>query len=256
MKNPKQLKALLKVLLVMVFISLAFGLYSQARAQQEIVNYLNERLKQQNVPVVDIDKPQRFPLHIQISIQSASDGDKATPNDPINLGLTRREVILAGRRGYLVERFTIILLNSQGKLMGKVDHSASLDDIFIDTSPSKLKDSATISLVANKMNFYGMSAKNMEIASSEGLQVVTIQLATSSIDEANQALPRFMPSLRPSLEEINDEGAHIVMVKLELKDTSGNILLNYLLDLQLRFENWWMADGVTADWFPHPAPAP
>ena len=131
---------------------------------------------------------------------------------------------------------------------------AALEDFFIDTSPSKLDDGTTISLVANKMNFYGMSAKNMEITSSEGAQVVTIQLSTSSVEDANQALPHFMPSLRPILEEINGEGAHIVMVKVELKDASGNILLNYMLDLQLRSENWWMVDDLTTNWFPHPAP--
>ena len=72
----KKLKTLSKALLVIVLISLVFGSYLQVRAQQEIVNYLTERLKQQNVPVVEVDIPKRFPLHIQISIQSASDGKK------------------------------------------------------------------------------------------------------------------------------------------------------------------------------------
>jgi hypothetical protein len=67
----------------------------------------------------------------------------------------------------------------------------------------------------------------------------------------NQTLSPLLESLRPLADDINAQGAQIVMVNLMVKDEKGNILLNYLLDLQFGIENWWAADGINVDnWYP------
>ena len=248
----KHKKLFSRLLLALILIATIFGIYRQVRAQEEIVTYLGEKLKQQNVPFVEIVVLQKLPINLQVVIQSASDGEKATPDDPINLNLVSREIILANRQGYFVERFAIVLLNNKGEPMARTERSTEIADIFIDTRPSSINNETASGMITNKINLYGMSLIDLDVSSLNGLQTTTIRLSTPSVDVANQALPRFMPSLRLLLEDINAKGSQIVNCKLELRDENGNLLLNYILDLQLRAENWWMADNLTNDWFPHP----
>ncbi|GEM_PF-2683880 len=35
-------------------------------------------------------------------------------------------------------------------------------------------------------------------------------------------------------------------------DETGQLLLKYVLDLQLDSESWWQIDGLTQSWFPSP----
>src|SRR6185436_5916210 len=127
MKNKKLIS---RILLFSILATIVFGVYSQAKAQGEIALYLKERLTQENVPVVAVTIIQKFPINLQITIQSTSDGEKASPEDPINLNLVRREVILANREGYFVERFVIVLLDNKGAQMARVEHSTEIADLF------------------------------------------------------------------------------------------------------------------------------
>ena len=96
----KYKKIISRLLLVLILVATIFGIYRQVRAQEEIVTYLGEKLEQQKVPVVEIVALQKLPINLQVVIQSTSDGEKAAPNDPINLNLVSREIILANRQEY------------------------------------------------------------------------------------------------------------------------------------------------------------
>lgn len=248
----KYKKLVLRSLLFLISAGAIFGVYTKVKAQGEIEVYLEERFKQQNVPVVEITVLQKLPINLQVAIQSISDGEKAAPEDPINLNLVNHEVILASQQGYLIERFAVILLNNKGEQMARVEHSTEITDFFIATNSSSISDEATLSEINGKMNLYGLSLMDQDISSSNGVQTVNMTLSTQSVDAANVALPQFMPSLRLLLEDVNSQGAQITICKLQLKDKNGDLLLNYIIDLQLRTENWWMADNLTQDWFPHP----
>ncbi len=248
----KHIKSTLRILVVLFLIVITLGVYTQVRAQGEVVDYVGQKLKQKNVPVSEITLLQKLPISLQVVIKSKSDGEKAAPDDPININLVRREIILANHHGYFVRRFVIVLLSNKGKPMAKVEHSTEIADLVIDTQPSKLTDAETLDRLTDKINLYGMSLSSLDISSFDGLQTVNIYLSVPSIDTANQALPQFMPFLPLLLEDINSQGAQIVNCRLELRDQTGDLLLNYILDLQLRGQNWWMADNLTQDWFPHP----
>jgi hypothetical protein len=245
------------IILVLLLVGIIGGLFEQVRAQDNIVSYLDERFKQQNVPVKGIKIIQEIPLQLEITIQSSSDGSRGNPEDPINYHLVEREVVLARQKGYFVESLTRIFLSPQGREIAKATTQVkSLEFMFLDDSPSSITDSSTKTLVMDKINLYGMSALDISVDSREGLQTLRLQLSTPSLDEVNKTLTQYMSSLRPLVGEINAKGAHIVICKLEIRDEKGNLLLNYMLDLQLDSENWWMADGLTMDWFPHPGPGP
>jgi hypothetical protein len=239
------------ILLALIMAGIASGVYVQGQAQQAIVSYLEERLRQQNVPVVEITVLQQSPMRLQITIQSRSDGKKAMPEDPINLGLVRREVILASQQGYSVERIMIVLLNNQGEPMGKTDESVNIPHTLSHLSVATIDNATARNLINEKINLYGMSLTSMDITSSDGLQFVTLQLSTPSLEEANRVIVRFMDSLQPMLAEINTQGAQIATFRLELKDAQGNFILTYIIDLETNSENGWMADGLAFPVPPH-----
>lgn len=249
MKNRMYLSG---ILLILIVAGILFGIYLQVKAQPDVVSHLKERLRQQNVPVVEITILQKLPIRLQVAVQSRSDGEKAMPEDPINLGLVRREVSLASQQGYLIERFTVVLLNNQGEPMGTADHQVNIQNMALDLSAATIDNDATKKLMTEKLNLYGMSLTNMEVTSMDGLQFVTLQLSTASLEEANQVIVGFMGSLQPLLAEINAQGAQIAVLRLELKDGKGNIILTFMIDLQTKAENGWMADGLA---FPQGPPS-
>lgn len=248
----KQKKSISKTFLLLILITIVFSIYTQVGAQEELVKYLEERLELQKVPVVEIIALRKFPVSLQVVIQSTSDGERASPEDPININLVNHEVAMATRHGYFVERYIIVLLNNRAEPMAQVEHTINIDGLFVDNSPSNLTDEATANLVLGRMNLHGMSLTGLDVLSSNGIQTANILLSAPSIDAANQALPEFMPAVRLLLEDVNARGAQITICRIELRDANEDILLNYILDLQLRAENWWMADNLTKDWFPHP----
>lgn len=240
-------------ILLILTIGIAFVVYAKATAQPDVISYLKERLSQQYVPVVEITILQQSPMQIQITTQSKSNGKKGTSEDPINYHLITREVSLASQQGYVIEKLTVVFLNTLGEQIDKSNQIINTQNILsAQLAKSTIDNDATKNLINEKINLYGMSITNMDISSQDGLQFLTLQLATPSLEQANQALPYFMPSLRPLLADVNTQGAQITVLKLELKDQQGNLLLNYMLDLQLKSENWWMADNLTSGWFPHP----
>lgn len=245
-------KKLFLGIVILIVTAVTLGLYTQVIAQQEVVEYLKERLEKQNISVVELTISRRLPLCLEVIIQSTSEDEKAMPDDPINLHTVRREVILARQQGYVIDSFTLILLNRQGKTLFWAETPVDIENVRLGISQSEMKDGETKNLIDERLDLHGMSVTDLEVSSSGGIQTLILQLSTSSLEEANQTLPHFMPSLRPLIEEVNVQGAQVVVCRIELVDEKGQVLLKYLLDLQTDSETWWMADGLTQEWFPHP----
>lgn len=253
MKKQKAIKFFL-ALMVILFIQSS---YAQVKAQQNVVNYLEERFKRQDVPIKEIKITQGFPLKLEITIQSMSDGTLGTPQDPINYHLVEREVILARQQGFFITSFTRIFLSKNNEQIAIDNKNVKLFEyMFLDMTPSRISDKSAENIIKENINLYGMSATKIQIESSDGLQILTLQLKTESLEEINNVLSQFMLSLRQLISYANTNGAKFIICRLEIKDKQENILLNYMLDLQIDSENWWMADGLAMSWFPHPGPRP
>lgn len=248
----KHKKLILGIVSLLGVTGIVFGLYTQVTAQQEVVKYLKEQLERQNIPIVEITARRMLPLGLEIVIQSMSEGEKALPDDPINLHIVKREVLMARQQGYMIDSFTLTLLNKQGKTIFWAETPVELENIPLELSPSKLDDATTKNMIVESLNPYEMSLVDAGVISTAGIQTLVLRLSAPSLEEANHALPYLMPSLRPFIANINAQGAQIVICKVEVMDEKGQILLKYLLDLQLDSETWWMVEGLTQDWFPHP----
>jgi hypothetical protein len=251
------------ILLILVIIGIIFGFNQQSKAQQslvqptlqqDVVDYLEERLKKQDVPVIQITILQVSPLQIEITTQSQSDGEEWMPEDFVYFHLVRREIILANIGGYAIDRYTEIMLNKHGESIAWISIKAEERAISYMPPPSTSTDESTMGLVNENMNTYGMVVASEEISSLEGFQTLSLNLSTTSLDEANKVIPQFIDSLHSLAMDINAQGGRVIMIRAEIKDENGNILLDYLLDLQLDMETWWKADGITDSRFSHPGP--
>lgn len=227
---------------------------TRSRAQSDIITDLTKQLIQQGVPIKSIDIEKELPLQIKVTLQSDSESDKVMPDDPLFVQMVHRETTLIRKQGFSVDALTIVILNENGGQIFWL--KTPISPLNITEQPSKLDDKTTANLVSAKLETYGLQADKIQISSDKsGYQVLTLDVAITSLEQANKALPQFMPSLYPFLENFNKEnGTQIVIARVNLSDNNGQLLLKYGLDLQLEQENWWKADSLTNEWFPYPAP--
>jgi len=63
--------------------------------------------------------------------------------------------------------------------------------------------------------------------------------------------------IEPLIKGINQQKLYKVdMCWLEIHGPNSEVWLDYLYDHSFPVVSWWMADGVSTEWFPHPAPLP
>lgn len=225
-------------------------------SRPNIVQYLESRYRRLNIPFTKIQVIEESPLQIEVDIQSLSDGKNWTPTDFENLYLARREAILAFDKGYPIERYTEALINQHGDSISWARFKLHGEISYTKVSPSILTDISTESYVnkeISKLNKGRTIVASHEVSSSDGFQTLKIHFITESLDEANKSLPDIRGSLHPFAENINSQGAEIVILQAEVKDKEGQLLLNYLYDLQFNTDGWWAADGInTEGWHPSP----
>jgi len=231
-------------------------LLSQTKAQNNVVSDLIAYLTQKGVPVKNIEITSRIPFRVEVTLQSASSGQGVAPDDPSFEHIVQRGVALVEKRDNIkFDVVRVIVVNTQGVPIywSDVPVRTVEETLF----PSKLDDVTTAGLIREQIGLYGMSLDKLEVSSdTDGTQVLTIRLSVQDIGIANSALPQFMPELRVLVEKLNAEhGTQIVICKVDIVDAEGKLLLKYVLDLQLAQENWWQADGLTLEWFPHPPPS-
>jgi len=180
--------------------------------------------------------------------------DAGTPDDPINYHIIIREIALASHRGYSVASYRIVIVDAQGKTIARLWATAKpLNQEGQDTRPSRLSDAATASIIRERIRLRHTTLSDLEVSSEEGLQSVTITMSAATVDAANVDVSAIVSSLRPLASYANEQGAHVVGCRVRLSDEAGNLLLNYIADFRVGFENWWAAPGLSSEWSPQPA---
>lgn len=263
MKNKK---LLLRIVIIILTVGLALGISLTTKAEknkiqstpeQDVAAYLESKLKQQNVPIMQIKIIQESPVEVEVTIQSLSEDDKFMPEDFINLHLVTREAVLSQEKGYLINGLTEIVVNKAGKTIDWGWNNVA-DITYIKLVPSMNPDNLPMDVISENINTHGMKLINENVSLSEGFQTLNLQLSVKSLEEANQRFSQFKESLRSTIVDANFSGTQVVMEKVELRNEEGEILLNYLLDFQFNTEGWWAVDGFNTDSlrFSIPPPAP
>jgi hypothetical protein len=246
----KTRNVIILIMLILAVLGISFVYYKRTRAQQDVVEFLKNRLQEKNISLVGISVIEPSPhLHLEITFRGLSEGETSRIDQLVNADTVKREIFLASQYGYTIEKVTIIRLDQLGKQVGWEEIPVDAQYVNFHVSPAALDDRATKNIVLEKMDLGGWSLVDATVMTSEGLQTLTIRLSTPSLEEANKILDTFLSSLRPFLDNINTQGAQIVTCIVELSDEKGQLLLAYLYDLQIHEEMWWNVDGLKAAWF-------
>ncbi|MEP0826404.1 MAG: hypothetical protein HRF40_13050, partial [Nitrososphaera sp.] len=126
---------------------------------------------------------------------------------------------------------------------------------------SVLDDAKTKDVVAQNLNLHGLTLTSLTIAPSFTAvthnQLLTLEVSTSPVSSKtdSEQINAFVMNLNPQLKEINSRyDTRIVIVRAEIKDSEGKILVDYMLDTELGKQSSWVADGIEGAWFSPPAP--
>ncbi|MFC1879223.1 hypothetical protein ACFLZW_04860 [Chloroflexota bacterium] len=261
-------KRALVLVLILAIIGISTAVYIiQGQAQSDVTIDLTKRLTQEGIPVESITTESDSPRKIVVTIVSSSNNDKWAPEDFWNKHLTWREATLSYKYGQRLEAVTLIVVNSKGETMDWAQSFFSPEDRSQTPYPfnsSEPDDQIAAEHVKGNIDLRGLELDSVEVTTGVGsfddVQMLKLDLVAPTLEAANDALPSFIPSLRPLLSKVNKQpGSRIAIVRLDLVDADGNFLLEYIWDLELSRETWHMAEGITGGWFsrpPDPLPTP
>jgi hypothetical protein len=240
-----------------------------AKAQNDLVTDLTNRLSDVGVPVKDVSLENRFPLWtesrdpfwVSITIQKIGGMDEWSSEDLWFDQLTRREVELSYQLGYRIDGYSLRRLNSVGEEISNEKTFLSPSDPSQSPypfNPTDPDDEFVKMLVMERIKTFGLSVDAVKvgtgIGSSKNVQLLTIHLSTQDRQLASQAIPHLVPAIRPMIEEINQQpGARIAIVWVQLVDSNQKIIMEYLWDLELHVERGGTIEGVTGWFTPPPA---
>ena len=78
-----------------------------------------------------------------------------------------------------------------------------------------------------------------------------------SVTEANQTIDKVMLWFEVEVAKLNrDQQAKLGVSRITIKTPDGQIVLDWVDDLELGQATGYWADGITNYWFPTPGPAP
>jgi hypothetical protein len=236
---------------------LLLGTDQAARAQEDVVGYLQRRFQQLGLPITSVKIIRQQPLELEVTLLSAGDMGKGTPDDPINYHQVIREIELAAEQGYTVDTYSTVVVNARGdRIAAAMAQTKAPAEMWLDTAPAQVSDAAVALSIGSGISLGELTVSTLEVESTGGLQNLALVLSAPSMEVANREMSALMYSVGPLVNRLNKMGAHVVSCRVSLLTTSGVLLVDYVADYRVGVENWWMADGMTAAWFPQPAAVP
>ncbi len=250
------------VVLVIAFISAFFALIFitiKVHAQNEIITVLSDRLTYHNVPYSNIEIRSQIPFDVEITILSVGEDKEDIPKNMWNTYITEREAMLAEKYGFRLHSYTVILLNKTGKTLSWGQYFPADDKVPYPSGSAIRSNVDAAKLVMEDLDLNNMRLDSINITDEVGkddtIQFLSLKLSIPDIRTANQELPKFIPVMHQTIEKLNTErGTRIAICHLEIFDGKGEMILSYILDLEMTRQIWWTADAITATWFPQPAP--
>lgn len=262
--TPKKSLPVVNLIIIAILILICSGLsFFEVHAQDEVVQDLYNRLIQDGVPVVDIETISRIPYKIAINLQSASSDDSLSIDDNWNMVLTHREATLSYRTGIRLASYKVDVLNNLGKVISSAEYFIYSQDISQNekAGAAVVDNETTRELIRSELNTGDLSIDILDVYQDQGIepsgQVFILQVSGQDLQQVNGSLPGFMGSFLHMLDSVNSQyGTNLDLCHLRVKDKAGNILIDFVRDLDGGTSQWTLAEGVYSDWFPQPKPAP
>ncbi len=228
---------------------------AESTPTQDILIYLEEHLKEQNIPINYIKITQDSPTEIEIGIQSISSDNKFAPDDFMNMHLVVREVVLSHELGYKINALTRVVLNQNGETIDWGWMKIEPENMYTRIKPVQSENFATENLMRDSLIPYELNNTRINVITVNGFQMLDMDFSVTSVNEANKSIPSLIKSLPALVADINSQEPDLVMVKFKVFDEGDNILLSYMYDSQFMTAGWWASDGILVDnWSPSAPP--
>lgn len=255
-------KGLLRYIFVAAVVAIVISAIAivQVNARGRSVDALARRLQDRGVPIKRVGIVSQTPFQIEITLQSSSDNDELTLDDIWLMQLARREATMAYRLGLRIASYQLTVVNTRGDILSSEQnflYPTEQSQQMASPAVAKIDNATTEKLILDQLDFSGTTLDSLTVTSDplspETDKFLEIQLSVPDIGTANKVLAGFMVALPDKLKAINAEkGSRLVLCHLRLTDRQGNVLLNYVRDLETGDTQWHIAEGITHDWFPSP----
>jgi hypothetical protein len=239
---------------------LASLLTFKVNAQNQSSTDIADRLKQQGVPCKQVATINRLPYEIEIALQSSSNDHHLSLDDNWFMQLARREATFAYRLGTRLKSYKLTVYNANNELIYSTQTFLYPQDQNqqMESKSPKVSARKTREIVAAQLQLGGLVLDrldvNLERANGSKGNIIEIHVSAESLDEVNESLPTFLGSLFRFLDLANTEyDTYIVLCHLRVSDGQGNVLLDFVKDLESGSSQWKSVEGIYNDWFPQPS---
>lgn len=224
----------------------------------QIIDEVVSNLQKEGIPVefnkIKTDTNWEPPSIIEFILQSSSNGNRVSPDDPIYFNNVIHEVTMAQKDGLNIGAISVSVINAQGETLCEIIQAANPNiSIPEPVRSSNLSADDIAELVEKDSSLHGMQLNDVKVNIKDGLARCILDLQVADIDIANTAIPYFMIDIYNTMAKLNTEkGTQITSYQIAISTTNGEILLKYINDLQFGVKNWWQSEELTKDWFPSP----
>jgi hypothetical protein len=260
MKKYKPLIGIMILSGILVIISVMAFAVIRANAQKQITTDIAEHLEQRGVPVMYVNLISQMPYEIEIALQSASSDKHIAMEDNWFMTLARREATFAYRTGARLSSYKLSLFNAKGERifsMQRFLYPEELNQQLVMPQQPKVDVSEAQELIQSNLRLGGLSLENInvipETTDKNNNQVLILRVSAKDLEAANESLPEFLSSLFNILENGNKElGTNLVLCHLQVADSGGKVLLDFVKDIEAGSSQWKSTKGVDSSWAPQP----
>lgn len=258
--NKKQVGLIFGITAFVALVSFLIINRVNANRAERLAEQLADNLALEGLPLISVRVEEQVPLTLEVTLQyPAADSPERKAEILRGRHAVRWNCAELNREKYQVSSYIILILDDVGNQL-------SWEQNFLyQSEPEEVPEEYTMNL--KEAAIYLHEAFNPGSARVERFELIQEQennaiintlyilLVEPDLQTLNNDLP--MMQIEPLIKGINQQKLYQVDVCwLEIHGPNSEVWLDYLYDHSFPVVSWWMADGVSTEWFPHPAPLP
>ncbi len=231
-----------------------------ANKAEQLAEQLANNLALDGLPLISVRVEEQAPLTLEVTLQYP------TADSP-----ERKAEILRGRHAvrwncaelnrevFQISSYIILILDEVGKQLSWEQnflYQSDPEDIPVEYTMN-LKEAADY--LRESFNPGSAQVERFELIQEQKnntiISTLYILLVEPDLQTLNKDLP--MRQIEPLIMGVNQQKLYQVdMCWLEIHGPNSEVWVDYLYDYSFPVVSWWMAEGLSTEWFPHPAPLP
>lgn len=231
-----------------------------ANKAEQLAEQLSDNLALEGLPLTSVRVEEQDPLTLEVTLQYPT-ADSPERKAEILRGrhAVRWNCAELNREKYQISSYIVLILDDAGKQL-------SWEQNFLyQSDPEEVPAEYTLNLkeaadyLRETFNPGFAQVKRFELIQEQKdstmINTRYIMLVEPNLQTLNNDLP--MRQIEPLINGVNQQKLYQVDICwLEIHGPNSEVWLDYLYDYSFPVVSWWMADGVSTEWFPHPAPLP